>query len=227
MNDIEKGNYKQLQSLAIKEGAVLFGVADIRPHTEHFFLSKEELEGLSFGISIGLTLSPSVLNGIIDQPTILYKWHYRQANNLLDKIAFKLTQHILQKNYRALPVPSSQIIDWKKQYGHLSHRSLAEAAGLGWRGRNNLTVNDKYGARIRLVSILTDMPLEVDTPQESQCGTCRLCIESCPAGALGDTPAEYNMEKCYKLLREFSKIQGVGQMICGICVKACSGKGSN
>ncbi|MCJ7812331.1 hypothetical protein MUP95_03305, partial [bacterium] len=149
--------------------------------------------------------------------------HYRQANNLLDKIAFILSQHIVEKGYRALPIPASQVVDWESQKGHVSHRVIAEAAGLGWRGRNNLLVNRVYGSQIRLVSILTDYPLVVHSPVNDQCGECTACVSACPAGALGTTPDEYDFDKCYGLLTEFSKKRGIGVHICGICVKACPG----
>jgi len=43
-------------------------------------------------------------------------------------------------------------------------------------------------------------------------------------GALGEDPSQYDFEKCFGLLKEFSKERGIGQHICGICVKACPGK---
>lgn len=179
---------------------------------------------MSYGVVLGVPLSPAVLDGIEDRPTLLYKWHYRQANNLLDKIAFQLCGKIIEMNYRALPIPASQLIDWEKHLGAVSHRTVGESAGLGWRGRNNLLVHPEYGARIRLVTVLTDLPLETDSPIENGCGNCRACIQICPAQALGETAREYNLEKCHAKLTEFSKIKGIGVHICGLCVKVCQGQ---
>lgn len=200
-------------------------MADIEPLKKDFFLSEKEYRDMPFGIVLGVSLSSAVMDGIEDSPTLLYKWHYRQANNLLDKIAFQISGQIMEMNYRALPIPASQLIDWDRQLGAVSHRTVGEYAGLGWRGRNNLLVNPEYGARIRLVTVLTDLPLVVDKPIENGCGDCRACLEVCPAEALGETAKEYNLEKCYQKLTEFSKIRGVGVHICGICVKACKGQG--
>lgn len=220
----EKDNYDNLREFALKEGGSLFGVAEIDPLKDRFLLSPKELNGLKYGVSIGVALSQAVLNGIEAQPTLLYKWHYRQANNLLDRIAFLLTQYIMQKDFQALPIPASQIVDWKAQKGAVSHRLLGEAAGLGWRGKNNLLVNEKVGAQLRLVSILTDWPLKIDRPVEQGCGSCSRCVSKCPAGALGESSDDYDFDKCYNLLKEFSKLRGIGQFICGVCVKACPGK---
>ena len=142
-------NYRTLKSSSLLQGAALFGVADIEPLKKDFYLSEKECRGMSYGVVLGVPLSPAVLDGIEDRPTLLYKWHYRQANNLLDKIAFQLCGKIIEMNYRALPIPASQLIDWEKHLGAVSHRTVGESAGLGWRGRNNLLVHPEYGARIR------------------------------------------------------------------------------
>ncbi len=212
-----------LRGLAFKECVSLFGAADIRSIKNGFLLSSSETDKLNFAVSIGVRISPAVLLGITSRPTLLYKWHYQQANQFLDKVAFILTQKIMEKGYQALPVPASQVVDWVGLKGHVSHRVVGEAAGLGWRGRNNLLVHPKYGAQIRLVTVLTDMALESNPSIENQCGTCRKCVTACPAGALGETFKDYNINKCNELLAQFSKERGIGVRICGICVKACSG----
>jgi epoxyqueuosine reductase QueG len=182
-----------------------------------------EADGMGWGISIGVRLSPSVLAGIEDSPTLIYKWHYQQANAFLDRTAFRICQTILGLGHRALPIPASQMVDWTMPQGHLSHRSVAENAGLGWRGRSNLLVTKKYGSQVRLVSVLTDLPLSVDVPMTFQCESCRTCIDACPAGALGERPEEYDLGKCQTLLTRFSKMSGIGVQICGVCVKSCPG----
>ncbi len=223
MNSIEQQNTRWLKDLAVGLGCALFGVTEIDQLKDRFLLSPSEINGLKSGISIGVVISPSVLNGIKDAPTLLYKWHYRQANNLLDKIAFILSQRIVEKGFRALPIPASQVVDWELQKGHVSHRVIAEEAGLGWRGRNNLLVNRVYGSQIRLASILTDYPLIKNSPVDGHCEECTVCVSACPAGALGMTPNEYDFDKCYGLLSEFSKKRGIGVHICGLCVKTCPG----
>ena len=219
----ENENYIGLKDLAFREGARLFGVTEIESLKGRFLLSPSELKGLAYGVSVGVPLSPAVLDGIDDRPTLIYKWHYRHTNNLLDIIALHLTQHIMELGFRALPIPSSQIVDWEAQKGAVSHRILGTAAGLGWRGKNNLLVNEKYGSQVRLVSILTDLPLKTDAPVDYGCETCSRCVETCPAGALGESSDAYDFDKCYALLKEFSKMRGIGQYICGVCVKACPG----
>jgi epoxyqueuosine reductase len=224
MRTSQKKNTTSLKALSGQLGGILFGVADVTSLNKDFLFSFNEYNGLHYGISMGVPLSADALRGIQDKPTLLYKWHYRQANNLLDRIAFLIAQYIQVKGYRALPIASSQIVDWEKQRAHVSHRTIGEAAGLGWRGRNNLLVNPKYGAQIRLVTVLTDMPLLINEPMAGDCGKCFCCVQACPVEALGRTAREYNFDKCFDKLKEFSKERGIGQYICGVCVRACQGK---
>ena len=94
---------------------------------------------------------------------------------------------------------------------------------LGWIGRNNLLVHPRFGAAVRYVTVLTDLSLTMDRPIQGDCGACRTCLSLCPAHALGETPQGYHFERCFAQLKEYRK--KVGQYICGICVKACSGRG--
>jgi epoxyqueuosine reductase QueG len=116
------------------------------------------------------------------------------------------------------------VIDWQKQLGSLSHREIARLAGHGWYGRSNLLVNPRFGSRVRYTTVLTDMPLPAGKPVEGSCGECRLCVSLCPAGAI--KADGFDREACHAKLKEFCKIQGIGQMICGVCIKACPGKRS-
>ncbi|NMD09938.1 MAG: epoxyqueuosine reductase, partial [Acidobacteria bacterium] len=127
--------------------------------------------------------------------------------------------------FLALPIPSSQILDSQRQTAHVSHKKLAVLAGLGHIGRNNLLVHPAFGSRLRLVTVLTDMPLEAGIQTKADCGTCAACLASCPAEAIKMNPAEFDHRACFEKLDEFRRIRLVSQHICGLCVKACRGRG--
>ena len=218
-------NYHKLKEWALAQGIALFGVAEIRPFRKDFLeLSKKLTEAFESGVSMAVRLSDAVLEEIEDRPTQLYFHHYRQANVFLDRVAFGLAHLIQKMGYHALPIPASQIIDWENQKGHLSHKKVAQEAGLGWMGRNNLLVNPIHGACVRLVTVLTDLPLSHDTPLEEGCGECRRCIVVCPAGAIKERQQDFEHLKCFEQLCLFKKRDHIGQYICGVCVKACKGK---
>jgi len=214
----------ELRKFAKGLGAELFGTACVKPIKKEFLFSDETLRDLDYTISLGLRLSDGILDDIKSFPTKIYFHHYRQANAILDQIAFKVSNFIQDKGYRALPVPASQIVDWAKQTSHLSHKRIGELAGLGFIGRNNLLVNPRIGARFRLVTILTNMPLEPDKKLKAGCGKCRACIDACPAGAIKENKEDFDHIKCFEKLKEFRDKRLADQFICGVCVKACKGK---
>ena len=217
-------NYHKLNNWVLERGISLFGVADIRPFKEDFLLlSKQSIGSFDSGISLAVSLSNSVLEEIEDRPTQLYFHHYRQANFFLDRVAFSLVHFIQGMGCGALPIPASQIVDWEHQKGHLSHKKVAQEAGLGWTGRNNLLVNPTYGARIRLVTVLTDLPLKHDHPIKGGCLKCEECLAVCPAGAIKERQEDFEHLECFEQLRLFRKRDHIGQYICGVCVKACKG----
>lgn len=224
---LEEENYAQLRQLAENWGASLFGVGEAgRPLELSPHMTPELSSGLEKAISMGVLLSRKILDDIKGHPTPLYSYHYRRANNALDQLGIVIANRIQALGYQALPVPASQIVDWEKQTGLISHREAAYSAGLGFRGLNSLLVNPRFGAQVRLVTVLTDMPLKTDEPiREGHCASCMACLSLCPAGAIGQKQEEFNRWACLDKLKEFSKKPGIGQYICGICVKACPGEG--
>ncbi|MCX5708271.1 MAG: hypothetical protein NTY14_04790, partial [Candidatus Omnitrophica bacterium] len=178
--DIDK-NYEIVKKFTRDLGLDLFGVADIRQVKEEFVVSNELLAKLDKAVVLGGRLSRTVLSELVQAPTRLYSYHYRTLNSLLDQSALKTTLYIESQGYLALPIPTSQILDWKKQTGHLSHKKMGVLAGLGWIGRNNMLVSQEFGSQFRLVTILTDMPLKIDQPTADNCGACHSCMKVCPA----------------------------------------------
>jgi len=219
-----KHNYLYLKKTCDDLGIDVFGVADISKIKNEFILSGRLIDTFDKAIVLGARLSWAVLEEIETHPTKLYFHHYRTLNAFLDQAALRLTNHIQDKGYAALAIPASQILDWENQKAHLSHKKIGVAAGLGWLGRNNLLVNKKFGSQMRLVSILTNMPLKTDKPVKADCKDCYSCIALCPAKAIKKTPAEFDHIRCFEKLKEFQKLRLVDQFICGICVKACKGE---
>ncbi|MGB9630000.1 MAG: hypothetical protein ACPL6D_15195 [Thermodesulfobacteriota bacterium] len=220
----ESDHVDKIRTLSKQWGCSLFGVADFRSFKrEEVLLPSSLIDQFPFAISAGYHLSRSILEEIENKPTSLYFHHYQRVNILLDMVGLVVSSTIQDLGYRALPIPASQIVDWKTQRAHLSHKHVARAAGLGWIGRNNLLVNERFGSHLRLVTILTDLPLVVNDPLSKDCGSCRDCLSVCPAGAIKEKQEDFDHIRCYEQLRVFAKTLHFSHNICGICVKACQG----
>lgn len=218
-------NVEKIKTLCSQWGGALFGVADLRTfNREEILLPPSSIDKFSCGVSVGFHLSDGIVEEIENQPTPLYFHHYQRVNILLDTIALMITSAIQDLGYQAIPIPASQIVDWKNQKGHLSHKHVAQAAGLGWIGRNNLLVNEKFGSRIRLLTVLTNLPLTINSPLTKDCGSCHACQSVCPVNAIKERPENFDHLRCYEQLRIFAKTLHFSHNICGICVKACRGK---
>ena len=152
-------------------------------------------------------------------------------NALLDQIALRVARYIEKANGRALPIPASQLLDKASWHSYISHKAVAIAAGIGWQGKSLLVVNPKNGPRIRLVTVLTDLPLTPDKPISNRCGKCSKCTDACPAQAIknvnttwhySDRDEALHFERCVaKLTQEFPKLPFIESPICGVCIRAC------
>ena len=104
---------------------------------------------------------------------------------------------------------------------------LAVQAGLGEIGRNNILISDKFGSRVRIGAVTTNIPLDIDIPKsigvECFCRICKKCATNCPSRALSFTNKTHirgvdkwttNVENCYSLWRKYSTD-------CGICMAVC------
>src|SRR5256714_1042985 len=63
-------------------------------------------------------------------------------------------------------------------------REAAARSGVGFYGKNTLLITRRHGSWVVLGTLVTDVIVEPSPPLELDCGSCRLCIDACPTGAL-------------------------------------------
>lgn len=138
--------------------------------------------------------------------------------------ASMLAQFIRNLGYKAIPSANDTAISIP----------LAIDAGLGELGRNGLLITKKFGPRVRIAKVFTDLPLEPDDPIDfgviQFCSICKKCADNCPSqaipsGARSTKPHNIsnvenqlkwpvNAERCFSF---WSKNEGS----CMNCVRSC------
>jgi len=113
--------------------------------------------------------------------------------------------------------------------GRMVDRAVAQRAGLGWYGKNTNILTKGWGSWVFLAEIVTNLPLQADTPVKTNCGSCELCLHACPTQAL---PAPYVLDtpRCISFLTielrgsiplELRPLMGNLIFGCDICQEVC------
>ena len=110
-----------------------------------------------------------------------YTWadHYAELREKLEALGERLGG-----SFRVL-VDANQHVD----------REGAARAGVGFYGKNTMLITRTHGSWVVLGTLVTDVDIEPTPPLELDCGSCTLCIDACPTGAL-DEPGVVDATKC-------------------------------
>jgi len=110
-----------------------------------------------------------------------YTWddRYAELRTKLEELGRRLGGE-----YRVL-VDANQHVD----------REGAARAGVGFYGKNTLLITRRFGSWVVLGTLVTDVEIEPTSPLDAGCGSCRLCIDACPTGAL-DEPGTLDATRC-------------------------------
>lgn len=223
MRGIRQEELKQaLFSLLTDRGAKLTGIADLSG-----IVSGE----MQVGVAVAVPVPKNIVRDLQTAPTKEYYDEYYTLNSMLDDIVTCGAAFLRKNGYRAYANTTKVVrkdADWCTP---LPHKTVATRAGLGWIGKNCLLVTEKYGSAVRLSSLLTDAPLPAAAPvNESRCGGCTVCVQSCPAGAL--TGVLWNTstrredllrkEACKEMqIMRMKAATGIETDLCGLCFAVC------
>jgi epoxyqueuosine reductase len=216
----------RIKEALFSRGASLVGFADLTQ------IPEDARDSMRSAVSIGVALNPSVVAEIGNGPTAKYYSEYRRVNALLWELAKHCANLITGCGYHAIPrEPTGVGIDTGTQSTVLPHKTVATRAGLGWIGRCALLITREYGSAVRITTVLTDVRVQTAAPiNDSFCGDCVDCVESCPGRAASGKDWNVNSRRdsffdafaCAKAARKQALTRiGIDDSICGICISVC------
>jgi epoxyqueuosine reductase len=182
---------------------------EVSCHPEHL------VEGARTVVSAALCYYAPGPEPEIDQGRLpRYTWddEYAELRGRLQELGEKLGG-----SYRVL-VDSNDHVD----------REAAVRAGVAFYGKNTLAITRRFGSWVVLGTLVTDVEIEATPPLDLDCGSCRLCIDACPTGAL-DEPGVLDSTKCLSywtqapepIPEEYRVELGNSVYGCDICQDVC------
>ena len=132
-----------------------------------------------------------------------------------------------QVKYWVPPVAQENETELKALF---SFKTAAARAGIGWFGKNDVIITERYGPRVRLSAILIDETFAYGEPiTEGRCPEdCMKCFDICPCKALKgrqwtegtDRSEIIDYHKCNQMRSAFIKKLG-RKNACGLCMAVC------
>ena len=185
-----------LQEFQIEVGADAAGIISIEN------VSQERLVGDALRllpetnsiVALAMEIFPEILNQTSPERTTghvsmndLFTVHLDYINGRLTKAAYDIAKACRSNGMKALPLSAVGCpIDTRFLEAAFSYKHAAQAARLGYIGRNSLLLTHDFGPRVRLSCCLTEAqfkPVEKKAVT-NMCTDCSICIKGCPAGAL-------------------------------------------
>lgn len=212
---------KEIERIAKRNGVDLVGFADMRRLTGIFAYTDELTKNLPYGICLAVGLDKWGRYDNSTEDDFAYPFLARVAREIqteIEKMGF--LAKVVNPDRR---VGHNSPLYWR---GEVSHKAAAKTAGLGWIGRSTLLITPEFGPRICLVTILTDMRLPTGTPMKNRCGSCKMCVLSCPLRVLkgpvfADHPADVadaiEVKRCGALVNR----TWADGFMCYECMLAC------
>jgi len=162
----------------------------------------------------GSLRSPGPMAGAGEGMLARYTWadRYAELREKLDELGRRLGGE-----YRVL-VDDNDHVD----------REGAARAGVGFYGKNTLLITRRHGSWVVLGTLVTDQAVEPSAPLDAGCGSCTLCIDACPTGAL-DEPGTLDSTRCLSYWTQapapvperYRAALGALVYGCDICQDAC------
>jgi epoxyqueuosine reductase len=204
MNDTEKEALTQKIGDALrKDGFCIYGFAPALTHPEdtahlNIWIDKGRHGGLGYLIRNRDKIG-DIMTMVDDASSVIMAGlPYRRTDTEETAKSYYVSRYARVKDYhRVITTKLKRIVRLigKEVPGSVSRvfcdtssvteKEWAIRAGLGWRGKHSIIINEKTGSFFFLGGIVTTVPLDYNKTQSAdRCGTCRRCIDACPTGAI-------------------------------------------
>ncbi|MGM0379586.1 MAG: epoxyqueuosine reductase [Bacillota bacterium] len=187
-------------------------------------LPKDFLKNAKTVVAYFLPFEEKIAKSNIDGKFCSEKWAkaYLETNQLISKLNRYIKSELEKKNFKASLIPATHNFDEKTLKSDWSHRHVANIAGLGTFGINNMLITEK-GCCGRIGSIITDIEIvSSEKIKQENClykynSSCKKCIDNCNIKSLKDN--NFDRFKCYDFLLENDKFHTNLGLIdaCGKC----------
>ena len=208
MNQIETEAVEILFSDAAEEPAVLDDGTKVVPGSMRWF------------VALAFEMDPDALDL---EPSATAAAATRDGYSRMWFTATRLAEFLRRLGYHAIPMGNDTALS----------QPIAVDAGLGELSRAGTVITPRYGPRVRLAKVLTDLPLVADAPitfgVTEFCEICGDCAKRCPSGAISSGARSHDVgtfgnpgvlkwaadgNKCHQFWTE------VGTS-CHMCVRVC------
>ena len=210
---------QEIRKVFSEHSDILYGFTDI----SYCSYKESYRSALVFAVPYGEQLSSD------DYTEERFEQGIQTAKSRLETVAAEIEQLLqrYQVKYWIPPVAQENETELRALF---SFKTAAARAGIGWFGKNDVIITERYGPRVRLSAILIDESFAYGQPfTTGRCpNDCTKCIDICPCKALKnqqwsiekDRSDIIDYQKCNRMRSAF--IPKLGRKnACGLCLAVC------
>ncbi len=197
-----KSNAERIRKRALELGFLDFGIAkagfleDEAPRLENYLKENRHGKMSYMENHFDMRLDPRLLvEGAKSVISLTYNYF---PDELQRNDSFKIAKYAYGTDYHfVIKDKLKELLNFiREEIGEINGRAFvdsapvlehawAQKAGIGWVGKNSLTLSKQKGSFFFLAELILDLELDYSNPiQTDHCGSCTKCIDSCPTEAI-------------------------------------------
>ncbi len=224
----------RIEAAAKEAGAAKVGFANISG-LKGLQVGDDTVFAYNSAVTVMVEIPIEAVKQSLESPSEEMRAAYKQCNMKLKKAEEKVVETLKSAGYEARLIDPSERVNKEMLLGAISHKAVARLAGMGWIGKNGLIITEDYGPRLRMGTVLTNLPIENNPqPLKNGCGSCTACIDNCPMKVLkGPTFTDHpesresviDWAKCGKYEHTLIGDGSRPEKACGRCIAKCPKSG--